>query len=455
MNNCESIASVSLISGIGILYALNCAFLGKDRKGSLKGIRRKQRLRFQSDTTTYEEVCDYIMDQYKEQIDEFTFTDDLITNCGEWGRRKKSNNQVRSFGILKGELTVPLSLDERQYKIDISIKPIRDKSQEIRKIMCDKGAYIPVEDFVSEIYLTCDSKDPLIEFVDRASQYSKNKIKQALQSSSETMCTYYFKNEYWSLLSKVPKRPLSTIYLKKGVKESIFEKANEFFSEDMRDSYIKYGIPYKYVCMIYGPPGTGKTSIIKGIASELDCDLYILPITKMMKDSDFVDAFNYINDTSEKKRVIVIEDIDTLFDDRKEGDTNTMITMQSLLNCLDGFTCVEGTMLYITANKPETLDDAMIRSCRIDHRVEITYADKYQTQTMFDVFFPNDKDAFQDFYKTFQHKKYTTAMLQEFLFYNRDCENIMDIRDKFQEVIDKNASKNYEVVKGNEQSLYM
>ena len=68
----------------------------------------------------------------------------------------------------------------------------------------------------------------------------------------------------------------------------------------MRESYIKYGIPYKYVCMIYGPPGTGKTSIIKGIASELDCDLYILPITKTTKDLDFVDAFNYINDTSEK-----------------------------------------------------------------------------------------------------------------------------------------------------------
>ena len=48
----------------------------------------------------------------------------------------------------------------------------------------------------------------------------------------------------------------------------------------------------------------------------LDCDLYVLPITKHMRDPDFVEAFNYINDTSEKP-VIVIEDADTLFDDRK------------------------------------------------------------------------------------------------------------------------------------------
>ena len=37
-----------------------------------------------------------------------------------------------------------------------------------------------------------------------------------------------------------------------------------FFQKKHLHSYIQYGIPYKYVCMIYGPPGTGKTAIIKG-----------------------------------------------------------------------------------------------------------------------------------------------------------------------------------------------
>ena len=59
------------------------------------------------------------------------------------------------------------------------------------------------------------------------------------------------------------------------------------------------------------------------------------------------------------------------------------ITLQGFLNCLDGFTCVEGTMLFLTANKPEVLDYAFIRSCRIDHKIELDYADKYQTKNMF------------------------------------------------------------------------
>ena len=48
--------------------------------------------------------------------------------------------------------------------------------------------------------------------------------------------------------------------------------------------------------MIYGPPGSGKTSTIKGIASVLDCDIYILPISKDMLDHDLVGAFTHINE---------------------------------------------------------------------------------------------------------------------------------------------------------------
>ena len=45
-------------------------------------------------------------------------------------------------------------------------------------------------------------------------------------------------------------------------------------------------------------------------------------------------------------RIIVLEDIDCIFDTtRKEGDEHNMVTLQSLLNCLDGHTCVEGTFV--------------------------------------------------------------------------------------------------------------
>ena len=53
-----------------------------------------------------------------------------------------------------------------------------------------------------------------------------------------------------------------------------------------------------------------------------------------------------------------------------------------------------------------------------------------------------------------KHREYTTAMLQEFLFYNRECENILEIMDKFIDIIEKNDPKNYEVIKDENKNFY-
>ena len=152
-----------------------------------------------------------------------------------------------------------------------------------------------------------------------------------------------------------------------------------------------------------------------------------------------IDAFSYINDKEDKKRIIVLEDIDCMFDgERKEGDDNNMITLQALLNCLDGHTCVEGTLLFMTANNPEKMDYAMIRSCRIDYKLELGYADKYQTKSIFDTFLPKQSEHFKKFYQKISHLECTTVMLQEFLFYNRKCDNILEHMDQFMEIVDKN-----------------
>ena len=227
-----------------------------------------------------------------------------------------------------------------------------------------------------------------------------------------------------------------------------------FFSEDTRNTYLSFGIPYKSVWLLHGPPGTGKTTTIKAISSELDCDLFILPIIKDMLDGDFVSAFSYINEQGSNKRIIVIEDIDTFFDDRKDGDKNNGITLQAFLNCLDGFTCIEGTVLFLTANKPEVLDDAFIRSCRIDNKAKLDYADKYQTKQMVETFLPNQIDKFENFYSQIYHKKYTTACLQELLFYNRDSNNLLDLIDEFNEILNKNNSNKFEEIKEETGNFY-
>ena len=151
---------------------------------------------------------------------------------------------------------------------------------------------------------------------------------------------------------------------------------------------------------------------------------------------------NNRDEEEETKKIILIEDIDCMFENRKEGDTQrNKLTLQGLLNCMDGFTSLEGSLMFITANNPDSLDDALIRSCRVDLKIELGFADKYQTENMFNTFLPEQKDKFTEFYDDIKNKKYTTAMLQELLFFNRNCNNILDKLELFDDIIKKNDSK--------------
>jgi len=84
----------------------------------------------------------------------------------------------------------------------------------------------------------------------------------------------------------------------------------------------------------------------------------------------------------------------------------------------------------------------------------LDYADKHQTKQMYQTFFANATN-FDEFYRKIKHLKYTTAMLQEFMFYNRNTENILDKLSEFQDIIEKNNPKNYEVLKEETNHLYM
>jgi hypothetical protein len=434
------------LMGIPIYCCLECVYLSYKRT-----IECKQKMIMFNNSPFHDEVLKYICVQYNDQINSFNYSVEQIYHFNEWRFRRKEKP-------LDLKVNMPNECDIIIYyqglPIHIKFSTVKDNNDVPYKLLSTEGC-CSEETIVTKLELSASTKELLMSFVDEAKEWSDNETKKIKSCSKETMSIYYYKKDYWTLLSKSPKRPLSTVYLRENVLDGIMEKVDKFFSPETRGIYLSFGIPYKSVQLVHGPPGTGKTSLIKSIASQLDCDLYILPISKDMLDTNLVDAFSYINDNEEKERIIVIEDIDTLFDgERKEGDDKNGITLQAFLNCLDGFTCVEGTMLFLTANKPEVLDFAMIRSCRIDNKIKLDYADKYQTEKMFQTFLPEQSDKFKEFYREISHKEFTTAMLQEFLFYNRDCDNILDILSEFIDIVDNNDPKNFEVIKEEQKNFY-
>jgi len=415
----------------------------------------KKRMIIRNSDDFYDDILQYIYEKYSSQVNSFNYSLEEIPHFNEF--RYRRTQKTDKFRIYQPE-NCSMDILYNGHNIHIELNDEMDKNNNHMKLLILPANYCgghPTEELCRKITLSSQSSELLTEFADDAREWVKKKTKAISIASKETMNVYYYKKDFWQLLSKSPKRPLSTVYLKEGLKEELLDSVNNFFSFETRDIYLSFGVPYKCVNLIHGPPGTGKTSLIKALASDLDCDLYILPISKDMLDTNLVDAFSFISENESKERIIVIEDIDTVFDSgRKADDDKNGITLQAFLNCLDGFTCVEGTMLFLTANRPEVLDFAMIRSCRIDNKIKLDNADEPQTRKMFNTFLPNQSDNYNDFYEEIRFRKYSTAMLQEFLFYNRDCENILDIIDKFVKIIENNDPKGFEILKESNKNFY-
>jgi len=400
------------------------------------------RLHFISTSPLYKDVLEYIYILGEENIHDFFYIDEIKFK----NYRYRLNNEDDEKGkiLIPGEIAINIMYNDEI--IHCKHECIVDDKQNIQKLMlvneCCGGP--KGEILFCKITLTNNSKEILTSFVDEARKISSDRRKKNKKKSSDTVRIYYYK-DFWYLFSKIPKRPIDTLYLKEDELEHVVNTIAEFFSEDEREEYLSFGIPYKKVMFLYGVPGSGKTSCINVIASHFDCDIHLIPLSTDMDDSNLVEAFSTINTDNENntnKKIILIEDIDCIFEDRKEGDhLKNKVTLQGLLNCMDGFTCMEGALIFITANKPESLDDAVIRSCRVDYKLELGYADKYQTEQMFQRFLPNQLYNFEGFYKSICHKKYTTAMLQELLFFNRKTFNIMDHLEEFNKIIEKNKPK--------------
>jgi SpoVK/Ycf46/Vps4 family AAA+-type ATPase len=117
------------------------------------------------------------------------------------------------------------------------------------------------------------------------------------------------------------------------------------------------------------------------------------------------------------------------------------ITMNGILNCLDGFNNPEGLIVIMTTNFPDKLDDALLRSGRIDLNIELTYLDKFQARNMFLSFF-NNEEYFELMWDNIKKCSVEPATLMQFLFNNRHDDNISTKFEDFYKIVEKKSSKN-------------
>jgi ATP-dependent 26S proteasome regulatory subunit len=291
---------------------------------------------------------------------------------------------------------------------------------------------------IKKIIISIDEEENnsfLTNFITHCCENRENFIE--LESNDKIVKKFYGKYG-WCNSTVIPKRSMDTIFLKDKQKEDICNAIENFIDPNTYNDYLKHGIPYKYNILLHGKPGVGKTTLIHGIATTYKCDILVINVNSELKETEFLDAFRSINDNN-KLSIVVIEDIDCIFIDRKASDTlRNNLTMQCLLNCMDGFNGQEGMILILTTNYPEKLDYALQRSGRIDYSIELTYVDKEQAINIYNSFFTDDK--FNVFWNHIKGFDIPPCVLIDYLFMFRK----RDIIDNINILIEK-LNKNKDI----------
>jgi SpoVK/Ycf46/Vps4 family AAA+-type ATPase len=148
------------------------------------------------------------------------------------------------------------------------------------------------------------------------------------------------------------------LVLDRTVRELV-QRDFEFFLK-REDWFRKVRLPFRRGYLFYGPPGNGKTSAIRAMVSHplisaFSIDFANIELTNEALSGLFEAAQNAV------PSMVIFEDLDRVYNDKGEPEFHTRITLQHLLNCLDGLGSSDGKIVVATANHPKRLDPAILR----------------------------------------------------------------------------------------------
>ena len=142
--------------------------------------------------------------------------------------------------------------------------------------------------------------------------------------------------------------------------------------------YTEIGAKLPKGALLVGPPGTGKTLLAKAVAGEANVPFFSI------SGSDFVEMFvgvgaSRVRDLFKEASkvapcIVFIDEIDTIGksrDSRMGGNDEREQTLNQLLAEMDGFDPTKGIILLAATNRPEVLDQALLRPGRFDRRIII------------------------------------------------------------------------------------
>lgn len=181
--------------------------------------------------------------------------------------------------------------------------------------------------------------------------------------------------------SEKPKTKFDDVAGVEEAKEEVQEIV-DFLKHPAR--YVEIGAKIPKGVLLVGSPGTGKTLLAKAVAGEADVPFF------SVTGSSFIEMFvgvgaARVRDLFEQAKkdspsIIFIDEIDAIGKSRAAGgmmggNDEREQTLNQLLSEMDGFGTDTPVIILAATNRPETLDQALMRPGRFDRQVLVDKPD--------------------------------------------------------------------------------
>ena len=179
-----------------------------------------------------------------------------------------------------------------------------------------------------------------------------------------------------------------------GLKQQMLELREAVEDPLLRpELYKKVGIEPPKGVLLVGPPGTGKTLMAKAVANATQATFIRLVGSELVQKYIGEGArlvrelFQLAKDKAPS--IIFIDELDSVGARRPDvatsGDREVQRTLMQLLSELDGLTPTSVVKIIGATNRPDILDDALLRPGRFDRIIDVGLPDADGRKQIFDI----------------------------------------------------------------------
>jgi len=149
-------------------------------------------------------------------------------------------------------------------------------------------------------------------------------------------------------------------------------------------------VPHKGI-LLFGPPGCGKTLIAKAIANEISAHFISIKgpelLSKWVGESEgnLRKVFDEAREFSPS--IIFFDEIDAIAHKRSGEETTRhySVFVNQLLTLMDGMETYEDVCVLASTNRPELLDEALLRPGRFDYTLEVKKPTRVGCRRVFEI----------------------------------------------------------------------